>query len=228
MNHIAHSHTGPKFPAAIFWQGQGKRARDMTERSDTAPSGQPDVKETGVTDEVASLLLAVGQSKDMTAFEALFRLYGPRLRAFMLKRTGDPALAEELMQEAMTNIWNRAASFDPARGSAPAWIFTLARNTSIDLFRRRKRPEFDLSDPALMPEAEEAADRMIESRQSAEAVRAAMRDLPPEQLEILKLSFFEEVPHSAIAEKLGLPLGTVKSRIRMAFGRLRTALGEQS
>ena len=79
-----------------------------------------------------------------------------------------------------------------------------------------------------MPEAEEAADRMIESRQSAEAVRAAMRDLPPEQLEILKLSFFEEVPHSAIAEKLGLPLGTVKSRIRMAFGRLRTALGEQS
>ena len=90
----------------------------MTERSDTAPSGQPDVKETGVTDEVASLLLAVGQSKDMTAFEALFRLYGPRLRAFMLKRTGDPALAEELMQEAMTNIWNRAASFDPARGSS--------------------------------------------------------------------------------------------------------------
>ena len=177
-------------------------------------------------DDLSRLLLRVGRDQDDSAFETLFRHYGPRIRAFMRKRCGDATQAEELMQETFANVWRRAGSFDPARGTVSAWIYTVARNTSVDVFRRRNRPEFDPQDPALLPEAAEQADTVMEMRQSAERLRLAMRDLPGEQSEVLKLSFFEELSHSVIAERLGIPLGTVKSRIRMAFSRLRDSLGE--
>lgn len=177
-------------------------------------------------DELSRLLLRVGRDQDDSAFETLFRHYGPRIRAFMRKRCGDATQAEELMQETFANVWRRAGSFDPARGTVSAWIYTVARNTSVDVFRRRNRPEFDPQDPALVPEAAEQADTVMEMRQSAERLRLAMRDLPGEQSEVLKLSFFDELSHSVIAERLGIPLGTVKSRIRMAFSRLRDSLGE--
>ena len=177
-------------------------------------------------DDLSRLLLRVGRDQDDSAFETLFRHYGPRIRAFMRKRCGDATQAEELMQETFANVWRRAGSFDPARGTVTAWIYTVARNTSVDVFRRRNRPEFDPQDPALLPEAAEQADTVMEMRQSAERLRLAMRDLPGEQSEVLKLSFFEELSHSVIAERLGIPLGTVKSRIRMAFSRLRDSLGE--
>ena len=177
-------------------------------------------------DDLSRLLLRVGRDQDDSAFETLFRHYGPRIRAFMRKRCGDATQAEELMQETFANVWRRAGSFDPARGTVSAWIYTVARNTSVDVFRRRNRPEFDPQDPALVPEAAEQADTVMEMRQSAERLRLAMRDLPGEQSEVLKLSFFEELSHSVIAERLGIPLGTVKSRIRMAFSRLRDSLGE--
>lgn len=177
-------------------------------------------------DDLSRLLLRVGRDQDDSAFETLFRHYGPRIRAFMRKRCGDATQAEELMQETFANVWRRAGSFDPARGTVSAWIYTVARNTSVDVFRRRNRPEFDPQDPALVPEAAEQADTVMEMRQSAERLRLAMRDLPGEQSEVLKLSFFDELSHSVIAERLGIPLGTVKSRIRMAFSRLRDSLGE--
>lgn len=171
-------------------------------------------------------LIKVGQAQDVAAFETLFRHYGPKIRAFMIKRGADRSLAEELMQETMMTIWRKAGQFDPVRGSVSSWIFTVARNAGIDAHRRASRPEFDPDDPAFVPEPAPAADVEYQSRQDAEKVRVAMAKLPPEQKHLLELSFFEEISHRTIADRLGLPLGTVKSRLRLAFGRLRQALGE--
>lgn len=177
-------------------------------------------------DELSACLLAVGARKDIESFETLFRFFGPKIRAFMLKRGGNRQQAEELMQETMMMIWNKAEQFDPARGTVSSWIYTIARNVRIDAFRRTNRPQFDPNDPAFIPEPPPAADAVVEADEAAERLRGAMSKLPPEQADLLRLSFYEEIPHSAIAEKLNLPLGTVKSRIRLAFSRLRDMLGE--
>lgn len=177
-------------------------------------------------EELSACLLAVGARRDIQAFEVLFRHFGPKIRAFMLKRGGNRQQAEELMQETMMMIWNKATLFDPARGSVSSWIFTVARNVRIDAFRKTNRPEFDPNDPAFVPDPEPAADDVYEAGQEAERLRGALVKLPPEQADLLRLSFYEEISHSAIAERMNLPLGTVKSRIRLAFSRLRDILGD--
>lgn len=177
-------------------------------------------------EELSACLLAVGARKDIQAFEVLFRHFGPKIRAFMLKRGGNRQQAEELMQETMMMIWNKAALFDPTRGSVSSWIFTVARNVRIDAFRKTNRPEFDPNDPAFVPDPEPSADHVVEADQEAERLRGAMVKLPPEQADLLRMSFYEEISHSAIAERMNLPLGTVKSRIRLAFSRLREILGD--
>lgn len=173
--------------------------------------------------ELSRLLAAVGQERSVDAFETIFRHYAPRVRSFMAMKTRDAQLAEELMQETMTAVWNKAVQFDPSRGNVSAWIFTIARNLRIDAFRRR-RPAFDENDPAFVRDNEPPADIELEGRQDAELLRKAMESLPPEQLDVLKRAFFDEASHSAIAEDMGIPLGTVKSRIRLAFDKLRTTL----
>lgn len=187
-----------------------------------------DEKADGATaSDFARNIEAIGARQDKQAFEMLFRHFGPRIRAYMLKRNADRQLAEELMQETMITVWRKAALFDPSRGNASSWIFTIARNVRIDAYRKASRPEFDFNDPAFVPEETMPADEVVQLGQSADRVRNAMEILPPEQLQLLKLAFFEEASHSAIAEKLNLPLGTVKSRIRLAFAKMRDAMGER-
>lgn len=178
-------------------------------------------------EDIGARIVAIAASADMDAYEALFRDFGPRIRAYMIKMTRDAQVSEDLMQETMLAIWRKAGQYDPARGPASAWIYTIARNIWIDAWRRQRRPAIDPDDPALSMEPEPDAPKQIEARQSQEAVRRAMERLPAEQIDIIRLSFFEEASHSMIAAKLGLPIGTVKSRIRLAFGRLRAALDEQ-
>lgn len=175
-------------------------------------------------DEARTLLEAVGSDRDLEAFEALFRHYGPRIKAYMASLTRDGSLSEELMQETMIAVWNKAAQFDHQRGNASTWIFSIARNLRIDAYRKNRRPDFDPNDPAFVPDDTPPADAAFEEQQEAERLRSAMAVLPPEQLELLRLSFFNECSHSSIAERLNLPLGTVKSRIRLAFSKLRAAL----
>jgi RNA polymerase sigma-70 factor (ECF subfamily) len=134
------------------------------------------------------------------------------------------AQAEELAQETMLTAWRRAAQFDPASGGAAAWIFTIARNLRVDVARR------DRLVPWLEVMADEppppAADATIESLQHGERVRAALASLPPEQAEVVRLSFFDDRPHAEIERALGIPLGTVKSRLRLAMTRLRALLDD--
>ncbi|WP_245281440.1 sigma-70 family RNA polymerase sigma factor [Rhizobium sp. AAP43] len=176
----------------------------------------------------SKLLASVGQERDVQAFETIFKHYSPKVRAYMAKLARDGQAAEELMQETMLAVWNKAEQFDPARGNVSSWIFTIARNLRIDAFRREKRPTFDPTDPAFVPDDVMPADVEYEERQEADRLRRAMETLPPEQYELLKMSFYKEVSHSAIADELGLPMGTVKSRIRLAFAKLRAALEERA
>ncbi len=179
------------------------------------------------TDDMSGLLVSVGLNRDVEAFEVLFRHYAPRVKAYMARLSRDGAVAEELMQETMMVVWNKAAQFEPSRGNVSTWIYTIARNVRIDVYRRTRRPEFDLSDPAFVPDDAEPADKAFEQLQDAERLHRAMESLPAEQLDLLKRSFYEDSSHSAIAEALSIPLGTVKSRIRLAFAKLRAALEER-
>lgn len=174
------------------------------------------------------LLLAVAQRRDRVAFTALFRHFAPRLKAYLMRLGAEAGAAEELAQEAMIMVWRRAETFDPAQASVGTWIFRIARNKRIDALRRERRPEFDPEDPCLQPDPAPAADGQLERGQSDERVRAALKTLPPEQAEVVRMAYFEDKAHGTIAEETELPLGTVKSRLRLAMGRLRKALREES
>lgn len=174
------------------------------------------------------LLLAVGRVRDRAAFAALFGHFAPRLKAYLRRLGSDGPAAEELVQEVMLLVWRRAETFDPTQASAGTWVFTIARNRRIDALRREQRPEIDPDDPALVPDPVEPADRALETAQDSGRLRAAIKELPPEQAELLRMAYFEDKPHSVIAAERGLPLGTVKSRLRLALDRLRKALREPS
>lgn len=171
-----------------------------------------------------ALLLAVGAARDRVAFEALFRHFAPRIKAYLLRLGASAAAAEDLAQETMLSVWRKAAMFDPAKASAATWIFTVARNLRIDALRRERRPEFNPSDPAFVPDAEPPADAALAQDEDEARLRDAIGRLSPEQAKVVELSFFAEKPHSAIARELGLPLGTVKSRLRLAMSRIRGVL----
>lgn len=173
---------------------------------------------------MAEHLAAVAKSQDAAAFEALFGHFAPRVKAYVMKLGGDAASAEELAQETMVLVWRKAALFDPTKASAATWIFTLARNLRIDAFRRERRPELDPDDPALSPDPEPAADSIMDRQQAADRLGAAIAELSLHEQALLKLAYYEDKSHSMIASELGIPLGTVKSRLRLAFGKLRNVL----
>jgi len=175
-----------------------------------------------------ALLVDVGRLRDRAAFEALFNHFAPRVKAYLLRLGAHGAQADELAQEALLLLWRKAEQFDPAKASAATWIFTIARNLRIDAVRRERRPEIDPDDPAFVSEPEPQADAGISRDQEDTRLRAAIARLPAEQAQVLQLSFFADKPHSAIASELGLPLGTVKSRLRLAMRRIRVTLEGES
>jgi RNA polymerase sigma-70 factor, ECF subfamily len=177
-------------------------------------------------DELCNLVEAVAVNRDRRAFVALFQHFAPRLKGFALRRGIDATAAEELAQETMITIWRKAESFDRTRATVSTWVFTIIRNKRIDSFRREGYPTVELSEVA--DQAAEGSNPHDDTQlaEVGDHLRKAMQTLPKEQLEILNMAFFEEKSHRAIAVELGLPLGTVKSRIRLALSRLRAALPE--
>lgn len=184
--------------------------------------GQKDVG----SSELNALLVAVGRTRDRTAFASLFGHFAPRLKSYLMRLGAGSGQAEDLAQETMLTLWRKADQFDPAKAAAATWAFTIARNLRVDALRRERRPEIDTSDPALVADDAPQADDAIARTQEDARLRDALTELPREQIEVVELSFFADKPHSVIASELGLPLGTVKSRLRLAMARLRTALGE--
>src|SRR5580658_155202 len=177
------------------------------------------------SDGFADMIDAIAAHADRDAFAALFNHFAPRVKSYMLRLGAEPQLAEELAQETMLAVWRKAAAFDRAKAAPSTWIFTIARNLRIDAARRAGRTE------PLDERNEEVDDDptpydALAAAQSEGRIREALLALPPEQAEVVRLSFFSDKPHSEIAEELMLPLGTVKSRLRLAMGRLRDLLGD--
>ena len=174
----------------------------------------------------ADLLDALAAGPDRRAFKRLFAHFAPRVKSYLRRLGAEDQQAEELSQEVMLTVWRRAHLYDRRQAAASTWIFTIARNKRIDAIRRDKRPELDPDDPAIVPEPETPADQRVEASQRQDLLRHAVARLPDEQARLLRLSYFEDKSHSTIAEELDLPLGTVKSRLRLALSRLKSLLEE--
>jgi RNA polymerase sigma-70 factor (ECF subfamily) len=174
------------------------------------------------------LIRAVATLRDRAAFAELFAYFAPRLKAFMIKGGTDGDTAEELAQEAMIQVWRRADSFDPARAAASTWIYTIARNKRIDRLRRERRPAMSEEEYAAALGAAdgvpERGDEAAERSQAESRLARSLDSLPEDQAAVVKMAFYEDKSHSAIAAELRLPLGTVKSRIRLALARLRGSI----
>ncbi len=176
--------------------------------------------------EHAALVAAVAERRDRQAFTLLFDFYGPRLNGYFIRLGCDRTTAEELTQDVMITLWRKAALFDPAKSSLATWLYRIARNRRIDLLRRDR---LDTVDPGeflldIPDDSNPDVTAVIDAQAREEVLRAAMAALPEEHKALVALAFFEGLSHSEIAARTGLPLGTVKSRIRLSFTRLRRAL----
>jgi RNA polymerase sigma-70 factor (ECF subfamily) len=195
-----------------------RTARTVTLR----PAGRNDHVPT--EEECRGLLRSIALDRDRAAFAELFGHFAPRLKGFLMRYGLPEVLSEDLAQETMLTVWRKAGRFDPARAGVSTWIFTIARNKRIDRLRRDRgaaMARFDASD-----EMEDcgSSEEFAIANETAEQVRTAMAALPESQAQIVRLSFFGEKPHAEIAQELGIPLGTVKSRARLALARLRGLL----
>ncbi|WP_246664499.1 sigma-70 family RNA polymerase sigma factor [Tardiphaga sp. P9-11] len=175
--------------------------------------------------ELIRLLDAVARAQDRKAFAQLFAYFAPRVKGFLIRTGLAESVAEEVTQEVMIAVWRKASYFDPSRAGASTWVFTIARNQRIDRLRRtRSRTADHLLDLSDEPDTPPSGEDIMIMAEREEEVRKALATLSNEQATIVKLSFFSEAPHSEIARELGIPLGTVKSRVRLALNRLRTLL----
>lgn len=182
--------------------------------------GRPDAPVAGEMH--VDAVLAIARHGDRAAFACLFEFFAPRVKAYLMRLGADDGAAEDLMQDVMLTVWRRAPTYDPALAGVSTWIFTIARNRRIDALRRGRRPPMDMLEPELRPEAPATPDSAVAAQQWERRIAAAIATLPPEQSQMLRLAYFEDRSHSDIAEALKLPLGTVKSRLRLAIGRLRS------
>ena len=172
------------------------------------------------------LLGRVGLTQDRESFAKLFVALGPRVKAYMMKIGSDPAFSEEITQETFITVWRKAGQFDPKKASAVTWIFTIARNRRIDRLRKEKRPALDPNDPMLLPNDSPTPLQNMEQSTIVESVKRSIGDLPEDQREVVRLSFIEGLSHQEISDAIGIPLGTVKSRLRLSFEKLRHTLGD--
>jgi RNA polymerase sigma-70 factor (ECF subfamily) len=180
------------------------------------------------TVEWAELIGRVATQGDRDAFKLLFEHFAPRVKGFLVKTGMSADAAEEIAQNTLLTVWRKAAQFDPASAGAAAWIFTIARNLRIDAARQAARQAKVAANAERddTPEVADSAETMMTRRDDVSRVAAALQRLSEEQSTVIRMSFIEEQPHGEIAERLGIPLGTVKSRIRLAMARLRDLLDD--
>lgn len=174
----------------------------------------------------AALLEAVAGDRDRSAFAEIYDHFAPRLKGYLRRRGSDAGQADELVQEVMLTVWRKAGLYDRAQANVSTWIFTIARNRRIDALRRERRPDFDPTDPAFVSDGEPSPDDALAASQDSAMLRRAIAEIPDEQGDLLRMAFYDDKSHNTIADELGLPLGTVKSRIRLALAKLRRSIEE--
>lgn len=174
-----------------------------------------------------ALIALIAQTRDRAAFAEVFGYYAPRIKALLVKSGSTPAAAEELAQEAMLMVWRKAATYDPARASVSAWIFTIARNLRSDSLRRGSSSLYAF-DATFGAEAPAQPDEILSGAQDGARVRAAMRSLNPDQAQAIEMAFYQEQTHTQISQALGVPLGTVKARIRFGMMKLKAFIEREA
>jgi RNA polymerase sigma-70 factor, ECF subfamily len=194
-----------------------RRARsesDVTPDTDTAPAYS----------EQTVWMLAIRDQRDKQAFKRLFDHYAPRLKGFVMRAGAPKAQAEDIVQDVMLTVWRKAHLFDPSRAQVSSWIYQIARNRQIDVIRKEARP---------VPEALKAEDedrdegdagQVLALEQETDMLRQALDKLAPAQREMIERAYLGELTHTEIRDATGLPLGTIKSRIRLGLERLRHEL----
>ena len=194
---------------------QGVKRRSV--RSETVTDTEANTRLMWVTQ-----IYAVRDTQDKEAFAELFSHFAPRVKSFLMKSGASHDVAEECAQDVMATLWRKAHMFDPAKASVSTWIFTIARNRRIDMLRKQRRPEPE--DLPWGPEAEpDQADAMA-LQEETDQLGHALAQLPEKQRTLIEKAYFGDLSHSEIAAETGLPLGTIKSRIRLALERLRHAM----
>ncbi len=184
----------------------------MNQPDDNKPKNTPWVEE----------MRRVRDLRDTQAFSQLFEHFAPRIKGYLIKSGADATMAEECAQDVMTTLWRKAAQFDPSRASVATWIFTIARNRRIDMIRRNRRPEPE--ELPWGPEPDPPQSEVIEAQQEAAQLAEAIATLPDAQRSLIEKAYFSDLTQAEIAATTGLPLGTIKSRIRLALERLRHAM----
>jgi RNA polymerase sigma factor (sigma-70 family) len=174
---------------------------------------------------LGNLVRRIAATGDRVAFAELFGLLAPRVKSFLLRLGCDGGTAEELTQDVMFVVWHRAGQFDPTRAAPTTWVFTIARNQRIDRLRRERWVEPDPDDPLFVAEVE-SAETDIEIAERQTRLHQAIANLPEEQAQLIQMAYFEDKAHSGIATERNLPLGTVKSRLRLAVSRLKKAMAQ--
>lgn len=170
-------------------------------------------------------MLAIRDRRDKTAFASLFDHFAPKLRGMLMKSAMSAAQADDIVQDVMLSVWRKADSFNPERADVAGWIFQIARNRQIDVIRRERRPvPEDIAGPDTV---DVDAEQVVAMEQEARNLRDALGKLKPEQREVLEKAYLGELSHSEIQSETGLPLGTIKSRIRLGLERLRHELKGQ-
>ena len=187
-------------------------------------AGAPGALPVQATRTMADLLQRVAANGDVEAFRMLFESYAPRVKSYMMRQGAGADAAEELAQETLLAVWRKAALYSEDKGSATTWIFTIARNLRIDRLRREVVWQPLPDDHEEQSSGDPAPDEVLSEQERRERVRAVLAELPAEQAEVVNLAFLEGLSHSEISQKLGLPLGTVKSRMRLAYQKIRDAL----
>jgi RNA polymerase sigma factor (sigma-70 family) len=181
--------------------------------------------------DVNDWLRRMALNNDKAAFIALFHHFAPRVKAYLRRQGLDSANADDLTQDVMLQVWSRAAQFDPAKARASTWIYTIARNRLIDVWRKQKNSPVEFHDPSALPEDVPAetplAQQVVETGQDSDQLHAALAHLPEAQRDMIEESFFKDRSHHMIARARKIPLGTVKSRLRLALERLRLQLKKE-
>jgi len=168
---------------------------------------------------LTSLMLAVRDRRDRAAFAELFDHFAPRLKGFIMRSGTGSGQAEEIVQDVMLTVWRKGEQFDPARAQVSAWVYRIARNRQIDVIRKEQRPMPEDLDP--VPDSEPDAGQIVAIEQEASHLRKALKKLKPAQRAMIEKAYLGELSHQEISDQTGLPLGTIKSRIRLGLDRLR-------
>ena len=183
-------------------------------------------------EELAQALVSIATHQSEAAFHTVYEHFAGRVKSFLLGKGMDEETAEELMQEIMITVWRKSTTYDPKKAAASTWIFTIARNRRIDYLRGNYRVEVELDDALLereldLAESENSLDSELNLQQNSNRLYEAMEELPKEQKQVLHLSYFRGQSHGDIAVWLGLPVGTVKSRIRLALQSVRSSMKDE-